>query len=125
MQLPNGKAISRLLVQGRIKVPKEGKGLWSAFWMAPKNETKYGKWPASGEVGAAWSGRAVWRGLPRGAALHEQNSPLRRLTSWSALMTRWWCKACITVLHVSLHRGEDSCAGLPTARQPCSLPASA
>ncbi|MBQ9895282.1 MAG: family 16 glycosylhydrolase [Ruminococcus sp.] len=36
-------------VVARAKVP-EGKGLWPAIWMMPKDESLYGQWPKCGEI---------------------------------------------------------------------------
>lgn len=36
-------------VEVRAKVP-EGKGLWPAIWMMPKDEKFYGQWPKCGEI---------------------------------------------------------------------------
>jgi len=36
-------------VVARAKVP-EGKGLWPAIWMMPKDEEYYGQWPKCGEI---------------------------------------------------------------------------
>ena len=36
-------------IVARAKVP-EGKGLWPAIWMMPKDENLYGQWPKCGEI---------------------------------------------------------------------------
>ncbi len=36
-------------IVARAKVP-EGKGLWPAIWMMPKDESFYGQWPKCGEI---------------------------------------------------------------------------
>ena len=34
-------------------MPPAGKGIWGAAWLQPVDQTKYGKWPASGEIDLA------------------------------------------------------------------------
>lgn len=49
--MPDGSKVRLLHVEARMKAP-QGKGLWSAFVLAPA-ANKYGPWPASGEASCA------------------------------------------------------------------------
>jgi beta-glucanase (GH16 family) len=51
MPMPDGSKVRLLHVEARMKAP-QGKGLWSAFVLAPA-ANKYGPWPASGEIDVA------------------------------------------------------------------------
>ncbi len=45
---PRGAVFGTIRVEGRLRLPAPGQGLWPAFWMMPR-DSKYGIWPASGE----------------------------------------------------------------------------
>ncbi|KAI7837445.1 hypothetical protein COHA_008703 [Chlorella ohadii] len=68
MPMPDGSKVRLLHVEARMKAP-QGKGLWSAFVLAPA-ANKYGPWPASGEIDVAQvinAAQAATQGIHFGA----------------------------------------------------------
>ena len=49
LRAQDSKAFKYGKIEARAKVP-EGKGLWPAIWMMPKDESYYGQWPKCGEI---------------------------------------------------------------------------
>lgn len=90
-QLGDGTRVASVHIEAKVQAHRPGAGLWSAFWLAPK-EKKYGAWPQSGEVRLAplWGcGGEMWdpslrAALEPGALPHSPCIPAsstRRSTS--------------------------------------------
>lgn len=50
MRLADGRTAQTIHVEARVQAPEAGEGLWPAVWLTPLDGSKYGAWPASGEV---------------------------------------------------------------------------
>lgn len=86
-QLPDGRKVKSVHVAARIKLPPPCKGLQASLYMQPV-DSKYGAWPASGEVrrrSAVWqacSSVLVWEALAcsgQGAGTEAAKRACRRV----------------------------------------------